>query len=136
MFSRTMKSVIPSEIIAKLGTPVSSEVLRQPAEIATHERLGEPHRGLAFERLRRLHPARPRRSVFPALRDEEALLVLAEIDAVEDRGIMGREDHLLLVLLGELDELLDERGDELRVERRIDVIDGKEGRRLVADEEG
>jgi len=109
---------------ARHGAP--SKVLRQPAQVPTHEGLGETHRALSGQRLRRAHPADTRRSVLSALRHEQALLVVAEVQPVEHRGVVRGEKYLLLVLPREHHELRDERGDELRVERGVDVVDREE----------
>src|SRR5271155_3944290 len=71
-----------------------------------------------------------------AVHDEEPLLGIGAAQPVERRGVVRREDYLLVVLLGQLDDLLHQLGAELGVERRIDVIDGEERRRVGADEEG
>src|SRR5262245_4341025 len=103
-------------MIAKLSMPQTSEVFRQPAEIATNKGFGQRNGCVAVERLRGTHPTHLRRPVFPALRDEEALFVVVQVDPVKDSWIVRREDHLLVMLLGQLDKVRDERRDELRVE--------------------
>ena len=85
-------------------------------------------------RLRRIHAADAGMTVFVSIHDEKPLLVVVKVEPVENRGVVGGENDLLVVLLRKRDELLQQRDAQLGVERTVDVVDREEGGRVRADE--
>lgn len=60
-----------------------------------------------------------------AVHDEEALLRILQVEAVQGARVVCRQQHLA-VALGSIDEHLDDAGAQLGVERGVDVVDGEE----------
>src|SRR5438132_14432235 len=82
------------------------EVLREPADIAAHERLGQADRNFAGRRLGRIDAMDARMAGLVAVYDEQPLLVVVKVEPVEDRRVVCRENDLLGVFLGQRDDLL------------------------------
>ena len=66
----------------------------------------------------------------------EPLFLVVQVESVENRGIVGGENHLLARPFGQLGEMAHEFGAELGVEGIVDVVDGKEAGCRLAEKQG
>src|SRR5216110_3461633 len=87
-------------------TAMGSEVIRKTADEAAHECLRHAHWRLPRGWLGRAYAKNAGMTVPVAIHDEKPLFVVVEVEPVENRRVVGRENDLLVVFLRKRGELL------------------------------
>src|SRR5579862_6249057 len=113
-------SDVPSAMSAKSCIPSKSsmvrsarlEVDRQAADVTFNECHGHADRRFARLRLWRVNAMYDRPALAVALDGKETLFIVFKIETVEDAGVVGGTDNLLVILFREFDDLLHEFGAE------------------------
>ena len=70
-----------------------------------------------------------------AFHHEQALFVVVEVESVENRRVVRRDDDLFVVFFRQFGQLPQQDAAQLRIEGGIDIVDREERGRFRADEQ-